>query len=127
MRYLALTEVLDLHRRTREQTGGATGLRDLGLLEAAVAQSRQTFGGVDLCPTLSTKVAALGFSLIQNHPFVDGNKRVGHAAAEVMLLLNGFELDAGIEESERVILGVASGQIDRAGFLAWIESHLRPV
>lgn len=79
-RYLALTEVLDLHRRVMEQSGGATGLRDLGMLESAVAQPRQTFAGVDLYPSLAAKAAALGFSLIQNHPFVDGNKRIGHAA-----------------------------------------------
>ena len=127
MRYLALTEVLDLHRRTIEQTGGATGLRDLGMLESAVAQPRQTYGGADLYVTLSAKATALGFSLIQNHPFVDGNKRVGHAAVEVMLLLNGFELHAEIDESERVILAVASGQADRGAFMAWIESHLRAV
>ncbi|MDZ4257200.1 MAG: type II toxin-antitoxin system death-on-curing family toxin [Gemmatimonadales bacterium] len=124
MRYLALTEVLDLHRRAIEQTGGSPGLRDLGTLEAAVAQPRQTFGGVDLYPSLPAKAAALGFSLIQNHPFVDGNKRVGHAAMEVMLLLNGFEFHAELGESERMILTVASGQADCSALVTWIESHL---
>ncbi|MEP6591966.1 MAG: type II toxin-antitoxin system death-on-curing family toxin [Gemmatimonadota bacterium] len=126
-RYLALTEVLDLHRRVMEASGGATGLRDLGLLEAAIAQPRQSFAGSELYPTMSDKAAAIGFSLIQNHPFVDGNKRVGHAAMEVMLVLNGMELDAMIDESEQLILGVASGNIDRAGLTSWIALHMRRV
>ena len=69
------------------------GLRDLGLLESSLAQPHQSFGGVDLYPGLNAKAAALGFSLIQNHPFVDGNKRIGHAAMETTLVLNGGELD----------------------------------
>ncbi|MEO5800670.1 MAG: type II toxin-antitoxin system death-on-curing family toxin [Gemmatimonadales bacterium] len=125
-RYLALTEVLDLHRRVMEQSGGATGLRDLGMLEAAIAQPRQTYVGVDLYPSLVAKAAALGFSLIQNHPFVDGNKRVGHAALEVMLLLNGVVLSATVDESEQLILDVASGKTDRATFTSWVESHIAP-
>jgi death-on-curing protein len=124
MRYLALTEVLDLHRRVMEQSGGATGLRDLGLLEAAIAQPRQAFGGVDLYPTLAAKAAALGFSIIQNHPFIDGNKRVGHAALEVMLLLNGAELNATVDEGEQIILAVASGHADRAVLTRWVEAHI---
>jgi death-on-curing protein len=124
MRYLALTEVLDLHRRVMEQSGGATGLRDLGLLEAAIAQPRQAFGGVDLYPTLAAKAAALGFSIIQNHPFIDGNKRVGHAALEVMLLLNGAELNATVDEGEQIILAVASEHADRAVLTRWVEAHI---
>ena len=124
MRYLALTEVLDLHRRVMEQSGGATGVRDLGLLEAAIAQPRQAFDGVDLYPTLAAKAAALGFSIIQNHPFIDGNKRVGHAALEVMLLLNGTELHATVDEGEETILAVASGQADRTVLTRWVEAHI---
>lgn len=124
-RYLALTEVLDLHRRVMELSGGATGLRDLGLLEAAIAQPRQTYAGVDLYPSLTAKAAALGFSLIQNHAFVDGNKRVGHAAMEVMLMLNGMELSASVDDGERIILGVASGKTDRQSFTVWLDSHIR--
>lgn len=124
MRHLALTEVLDLHRRVMDQFGGATGLRDLGLLEAAIAQPRQAFDGIDLYPTLAAKAAALGFSIIQNHPFVDGNKRVGHAALEVMLLLNGTELLATVDEGEEIILAVASGQADRTVLTRWVEAHI---
>lgn len=74
MRYLTLGEVLGIYRRVMEQSGGMAGIRDLGALESAVAQPRMTFSGEDLYPTLVEKAAALGFSLIQNHPFADGNK-----------------------------------------------------
>ena len=126
MRYLTLGEVLELHRRVVSETGGATALRDLGALESAVAQPRMTFAGDDLYPDLPAKAAALGFSLILNHPFVDGNKRVGHAAIETFLVLNGFELDAPVPEAEQVVLDVARDACERAAFVEWIRSHLRP-
>ena len=126
MRYLSLGEVLELHRRLLAETGGGTGIRDLGALESAVAQPRMTFGGRDLYTDPPTKAAALGFSLIQNHPFLDGNKRVGHAALEVLLILNGFELSAAIDETERTLIAVASGHLDREGFTEWVRSHAKP-
>ena len=72
MRYLSLSEVVDLHQALLNQTGGATGIRDLAMLESALAQPRAAFGGTDLHPTMTAKAAALGFSLAMNHPFVDG-------------------------------------------------------
>lgn len=96
MRSLTLIEVLELHRRVIEQSGGALGIRDLGLLESAIAQPRMTFGGDELYPNLLEKAAALGFSIIMNHPFVDGNKRTDHAAAETFLVLNGWEIKAPV-------------------------------
>ncbi|MFQ6045852.1 MAG: type II toxin-antitoxin system death-on-curing family toxin [Gemmatimonadales bacterium] len=125
MRYLSLGEVLELHRRIIATTGGASELRDLGALESAVAQPRMTFGGEDLYADLASKAAALGYSIIQNHPFVDGNKRVGHAALETFLVLNGSELDAPVTEAEQVILEVAAGTRDRDGFLEWVRRRLR--
>jgi len=82
-----------------------------------------TFEGVDLYPTLVSKAAALGYSLIMNHPFVDGNKRVGHAAMEVMLVLNGYQLPADVDEQERIVLAVASGAMSRDQFAGWLEAH----
>jgi death-on-curing protein len=125
MRWLSLPEVLELHRRLIEQTGGMPGLRDLGLLEASLAQPHQSFGGVDLYPGLNDKAAALGFSLIQNHPFVDGNKRIGHAAMEITLVLNGVELTASIDAAEAVVLAVASGELDREAFTHWVADNQR--
>jgi death-on-curing protein len=127
VRYLSLAEVLELHRRIIGETGGADGLRDLGALESALAQPAATFDAEDLYAALSDKAAALGFSLIQNHPFIDGNKRVGHAALEAMLMLNGAELHASVDESEGTILAVAAGQLDRRGFAAWVSRHVRDV
>ena len=112
-----------LHDRLIRAWGGAPGLRDLGALESATAQPRMTFAGEDLYPDLPAKATALAFSLIKNHPFVDGNKRVGHAALETVLLLNGFELDAAVDEAERVILDVASGHCGRDEFLAWVRQR----
>jgi death-on-curing protein len=89
VRYLSLGEVLILHQRLLDPSGGAQGLRDLRALESAVAQPRMTFGDQDLYPNLPSKAAASGYSLIQNHPFLDGNTRVGHAAIGPFVLLNG--------------------------------------
>lgn len=84
-----------------------------------------TFGSNDLYPIIVEKAAALGFSLIQNHPFVDGNKRVGHAAMEVFLFLNGYEIDAPVDDQERVILDVAASKMSRNDFIDWIREHIR--
>ena len=127
MRYLTLDEVLELYRRVIEQSGGSRGIRDVGALESAIAQPRMTFGGDDLYPTLIEKACALGFSLIKNHPFVDGNKRLGHAAMETFLVLNGLEIMATIDEQERTVLEVAAGQMKREDFTEWLLSHVREV
>jgi death-on-curing protein len=127
MRYLALAEVVDLHRRLLEATGGAPGIRDLGALESALAQPRMTLAGSDAYPTLAEKAAALCFSLVGNHPFMDGNKRVGHAAMETFLVLNGAEIDANLDEQERVILDLAAGRIDRGQLVDWLRQHLKPL
>jgi len=127
MRYLSLGEVIELHRRLLEATGGAPGIRDVGALESAVAQPKATFGGVDLYPTLAEKAAALAFSLVQNHPFVDGNKRVGHAAMETFLVLNGTEIDAPVDDQERLMLDLAAGQLARGGLTDWLRRHVKPL
>ncbi len=125
MRYLTLTEVQDLHAFVLAQSGGAAGVRDAGGLTSAVAQPAMTFGGVDLYPTLVEKAAALAFSLINNHPFVDGNKRVGHAAMETFLVLNGHEINATVDEQEAIILQVAAGALKRPEFVEWLRAHVR--
>ena len=127
MRFLTLSEVLQLHLWVIERTGGSTGVRDLNALQSAVAQPRMTFEGQELYPDLETKATALCFSLVMDHPFVDGNKRVGHAAMETFLVLNGFELDAAIEESERTLLALAAGELSREQLSAWVRRHTRPL
>lgn len=124
MRYLRLREVLALHQRIVAQSGGAPGVRDVPALESAVAQPRSTFGGSELYPSLEEKGAALAFALIQNHPFFDGNKRIGHAALEAFLMLNGHELNADVAESEAMILGVAASERSRDELLEWIRERV---
>jgi len=126
MRFLTVEGVLELHRRVVEQSGGARGVRDRGALESSVAQPRMAFGGEDLYPDLAAKAAALGFSLVGNHPFVDGNKRIGHAAMETFLVLNGAELAADVDDQERTILSLAAGTLSRDEFTAWVAGHVVP-
>lgn len=127
IRYLTLIEVVELHRQIIEQSGGALGIRDRGTLESALAQPRMTFGGEDLYPTLIDKAAAIGFSLIMNHPFIDGNKRIGHAAMEVFLVMNAWEIDASVDEQEAIILSLASGELAREAFTQWLKSHVKVI
>ena len=122
-RYLSIAEVLELHQSVIERWGGASGIRDLGSLESALAQPRQSFGGQDLYPDITSKAAALCFSLVLNHPFIDGNKRIGHAAMETFLIMNGSELLASVDEQERVMPDLASGTLSRENFVEWVTQR----
>ena len=124
MQLLTLEQVLKLHKRVIEQSGGAMGVRNQEGLESALAQPRMNYADQELYPTLIEKVAALGFSLINNHPFVDGNKRIGHAALEVTLLMNGYEIQADVDSQESVILAVAASKMNRQDFLEWLQEHV---
>lgn len=124
MQLLTLDQVIKLHKRVIEQSGGATGIRNQEGLESAVAQPLMSYADHELYPTLIEKVAALGFSLINNHPFVDGNKRIGHAALEVTLLMNGYEIQADVDNQEAVILAVAASKMNRQDFLDWLKEHV---
>jgi death-on-curing protein len=117
-------QVLRLHEDIVAVSGGSAGLRDEGALDSALAQPFASFGGQDLYPTLIDKAAALGFSLINNHPFIDGNKRIGHAVMVIFLRLNGLDMEAPMDEQERLILSVAAGETDRDGFNAWLREHV---
>jgi len=125
MRYLTVSEVIELYRQVMEASGGTVGILSIESLESAVAQPRATFDGNELYPTIIEKTAALGFSLIMNHAFVDGNKRIGHYAMETFLVLNGHEFDASLDEQESIILQLASGKLSRDAFTDWIREHTR--
>jgi len=127
MRYLTLGEVVELHRAVIERTGGIGGIRDLGALDSALAQPGATFAGVDLHLSLADKAAALCFSLVLDHPFLDGNKRVGHAAMETFLVLNGSEIAASIDEQERLMFDIATGRSSRDEVASWLREHVRPL
>jgi death on curing protein len=125
MRYLTLHEVLDLHRRVIAQTGGTFGIHDLGALLSALAQPEMTFGNADLYPSLIDKVSAFGYSFVMNHPFVEANERTGPAAIETLLVLNGFEFDASVDEQEKVFLQLSSGDLPRVEFTDWLRTHVK--
>lgn len=122
--FLRVADVLEVHRRVIEAFGGDAGLRDRGLLESAVAIPRSTFGGQDLHPGLAEKAAAYFFHLCANHPFVDGNKRVAVAAAELFLLINQHELVADDHAVEELTLGTASGQYSKAQVVEFFKAHV---
>ena len=123
MRSLTLHEVLEVHERVLQQSGGEAGILNVGALESALAQPRMTFGGQDLYPSIAEKAVALGFSLTQNHPFVDGNKRTAHAAMETFLVLNSYQIEATADEQEDMILKVAAGKSSREVFTEWLRQH----
>ena len=102
-------------------------MRDVGLLESAVARPQATFDGDDLYPDLYSKAAALMDSLIRNHPFVDGNKRVGITAAGIFLVRNGLSLTAANEEVEQFTLRVAQGIVPVEQIAAWFAQHVAPI
>jgi death-on-curing protein len=124
MRYLSLREILELHDKIIEVSGGARGVRDMRALESAINQPRLTFDRSDLYPDIITKAAALCFFLVMNHPFVDGNKRIGHAAMETFLILNGFEIEATVDDQEKIILDLAAGNVDREQLTVWLNNHI---
>lgn len=124
MRYLSLREILELHDKIIEASGGARGIRDVKALESAINQPRLTFDQTDLYPDIVAKAAALCFFIVMNHPFVDGNKRIGHAAMETFLILHGFEIEASIDEQEKIILELADGSLDREELTAWLNNHI---
>ncbi len=122
--FLTLDDVLELHEEMIRVTGGKYGIKDSGLLDSALAQPQMTFGGEDFYPTLAEKAAALAFSLIQNHPFNDGNKRTGHAAMVLFLDINGYDFADSLDEQERVILAVAASEMEREEFTEWVKAHV---
>lgn len=123
MKTLSKNQVTALHSTLIREFGGIDGIRDEGLLESALAAPFQTFGGEPVYPSLQAKAAQLGFGLIRNHPFVDGNKRIGAHTMLVFLAVNGIELRYEQQELIDIVLSVAAGQIDRQGLLQWILDH----
>ena len=123
MNFLSWEQLLTLHAQCIDESGGSAGLRDDGMAKSALAQPEMTFGGNELYLTLSEKAAALCFSLVSNHPFVDGNKRIGHAAMETFLLMNGFELNATTDDGEQAILAAAAGKMDRQELTEWVRNR----
>ena len=126
MLYLSAEQVLFIHARLIAETGGLGGVRDLAMLESAVGRPAASFEDRDLYPDLFSKAAALMESLINNHPFVDGNKRTGIAAAALFLRINGYKLTARPAEVEKKTLLVAQNKMSLEEIAGWLreDSHL---
>ena len=125
--YLSLAQVVELQRELLAAFGGLAGIRERGSLEASIARPAMTFGGEDLYADLAPKAAALLHSLVLNHPFLDGNKRAGAAAAELMLELNGLVLAASDQEFEQVTLATARGEMSAEALAIWFRQRSRPL
>ena len=121
---LTKQQVIMLHQDVIAQSGGSPEIRDEGLLDSALNAPFQTFAGMELYPTIIDKAAYLGYSLIKNHAFVDGNKRIGTHVMLAFLMLNGIDVDYEDEELIQLILGVAAGEISSEQLLAWLQAHI---
>ena len=123
MKRLSKEQILILHSALIRETGGLDGIRDEGLLESALETPFQGFGETDAYSSIQQKGARLGFGLIQNHAFLDGNKRIGTHAMLVFLSLNGIELQYSQQELSDMILSVATGKLSFDGMVKWIVEH----
>ncbi len=120
---ITLDKAQALHSLLIAETGGTDGLRDRGLLESALEAAFATFAGIELYPSIEEKAARLGMSLISNHAFADGNKRIGMLIMLVFLKVNGVEMNLTDEDVVRAGLGAAAGEMDFYGMLKWIREH----
>ena len=120
---LSKSQILLMHEQLIAQTGSSTGLRDEGMLDSALNAPFQTFGGEDVYPSLQQKATRLCFGLVKNHPFVDGNKRIGAHVMLVFLALNGIELQYTQTELSDIILQLAANTIQSSDLLNWILTH----
>jgi len=121
--FLTFAEVIEIHDYQMEHFGGASGLRDIELLKSAIGMPSATYGGNFLHPSIYEMAAAYLFHLVENHPFVDGNKRVGAMAALIFLDLNGIDFNASDEEFTAMVLRVASGKMLKAEITLFFKAH----
>jgi death-on-curing protein len=124
-RFLSLARVLQIHRSSIDTYGGDPGVRDMGLLESAIAQPRASFGGQYLHEDIASMAAAYLYHLVMNHPFVDGNKRTGAMAAFVFLDMNKIDLRALEPEFQNLVLDLAAGKLDKADVIAFFKKHVK--
>ena len=123
IKYLSTEQVLAAHTALIKRYGGSQGIRDQGLLESAIFRPQASAFGREAYPTLFEKSAVLGYSIIQNHPFVDGNKRTEFACIHLMLLINGYDLTSTTKEEVEMIKKVASGEKHEHEIIQWIKEH----
>jgi death-on-curing protein len=124
--FLTLDEVIAIHRKQIDRYGGSPGVRDWGLLKSAIAMPAATFGGQYLHSDFYEMAAAYLFHIVQNHPFIDGNKRVGAMAADLFLLMNDVRIVAEQDEYAEFVLGVARGETGKSSVAEFIRAHVNP-
>ena len=124
MIWITTDDVIQIHSRVIQRSGGMDGLRDRASLEAAVSAPMQSFGGQDLYPTTVEKIARLGYGLASNHAFVDGNKRIGAMMTQLLLRWNGFQMSLRSGELADMFIAIADGSAGESDLLAWIQRHL---
>ena len=124
MKKLTKEQIKMLHSALVERFGGQDGLRDEGMLDSALNTPFQTFSGSELYPDLLSKAARLAFGLIANHPFIDGNKRIGAHAMLIFLRLNNVEIEYDDDDLIALILGTAAGEYDDKTILEWLKKHI---
>ena len=124
MIWITADDVIQIHSRVIQRSGGMDGLKDRASLEAAVSAPMQSFGGQDLYPTTVEKIARLGYGLASNHAFVDGNKRIGAMMTQLLLKWNGFQMSLRSGELADMFIAIADGSAKESGLLAWIQEHL---
>ena len=121
---LTLEQIIELHNDIVAQSGGSQGIRDINLIDSAINAPFQTFGGIDLYPTIEEKAARLAYNLTMSHAFIDGNKRIGAGVLALFLEVNNVELLATDEEIIDIFLNLASEKIDCNDLLNWIKGHM---
>lgn len=124
MIWVTVDDIILIHSRIIQVTGGIDGLRDRSGLEAALAVPLQTFGGKDLFPSELEKIARLGFGLASNHAFIDGNKRLGAMMTQLLLKWNGYSLSLAEGELSEMFISIAEGKHKAEDLLKWIQAHL---
>ena len=124
MIWITADDVIALHSRVIETSGGIDGLCDRAGLEAAIAAPLQAFGGQDLFPSMLEKIARLGYGLAANHAFIDGNKRIGAMMTQLLLKWNGFQLKLQTGELSEMFIAIADGRADEEALLLWLQKHI---
>ena len=124
MIWITADDVIQIHSRVIQRSGGMDGLRDRASLEAAISAPMQSFGGQDLYPTTVEKIARLGYGLASNHAFVDGNKRIGAMMTQLLLKWNGFQMSLRSGELADMFIAIADGSAEESDLLVWIQGHL---
>ncbi|MFC2149147.1 type II toxin-antitoxin system death-on-curing family toxin [Candidatus Auribacterota bacterium] len=127
MKYLTINQILVIHREVIKRAGGSKDIRAVELLESAAARPQATFAQKDLYSNIFSKAAVLGYSIILNHPFIDGNKRVGYMAMRLFLNLNGYDIEASMEKKYEFVMEITQKTRKEEAIAAWLKQHSKKI